>query len=102
MDLIEVPIIFMPNHRVATQADAMTAGMVNMLVINKNCIIPKPFGPVVAGMDLFEEEVRAKLTALGLTVKFLDDWDDYHVALGEVHCGTNTLRKPDPAKWKYE
>jgi len=45
--------------------------------------------------------VRSKLTPLGLTVKFLDDWFEYHIAQGEIHCGTNTLRRPDPAKWKW-
>lgn len=100
-DLIEVPIIFMPNELQPAFADALTAGMVNMLVINKNCIIPKPFGPVVAGQDLFEEDLRGKLTPLGLTAKFIDDWFEYHVNLGEVHCGTNTFRKPVPAKWRW-
>lgn len=70
-----------------------------MLVINKQCIIPKPFGPVVGGKDLFEEDLKSKLTPLGLTVRFLDDWFEYHIALGEVHCGTNTLRTPKTAKW---
>jgi protein-arginine deiminase len=100
-ELVEVPIIFMPNESQRDLADALTAGMVNMLVINKNCIVPKPFGPVVGGVDLFEEDLRGKLAPLGLTVKFIDDWVEYHVNLGEVHCGTNTLRKPDPAKWKW-
>ena len=100
-DLIEVPVIFMPNEWQPALADALTAGMVNMLVINHHCIVPRPFGPVVRGLDLFEEHLRARLTPLGLTVGFLDDWFEYHVNLGEVHCGTNTLRSPDPSKWKW-
>jgi protein-arginine deiminase len=39
------------------------------------------------------------LSALGLTVSFLDDWKEYHVILGEVHCSSNTLRTPVSAKW---
>ncbi|HET6148123.1 MAG TPA: protein-arginine deiminase family protein [Polyangia bacterium] len=100
-DLIEVPIVFMPNDEIRFLADALTAGMVNMLVINKHCIVPKPFGPVVGGMDLFAEDLRGKLTSLGLEVRFIDDWAEYHVNLGEVHCATNTLRKPDPSKWNW-
>jgi hypothetical protein len=100
-DLIEVPIIFMPNEMQRAFADALTAGMLNMLVINKHCIVPKPFGPVVGGIDLFEQDLARKLRPLGLTLNFLDDWAEYHVNLGEVHCGTNTLRKPNPAKWKW-
>ncbi len=100
-DILEVPILFTRNHHQPRFFDALTAGMVNMLVLNKHCIVPKPFGPVVKGIDLFEENLKLKLEKLGLTVKFIDDWYDYHVHLGEVHCGTNTLRKPNPAKWKW-
>jgi len=97
-DIIDVPIIFADIVQTGL-ADALTASMVNMLVINKNCLFPKPFGPVVAGTDLFEDDLKIKLNALGLTVKSIDDWYEYHVNLGEVHCGTNTLRVPKVAKW---
>jgi hypothetical protein len=100
-DLIEVPMIFMPNQAQPIFADALTAGMVNMLVVNGHCIVPKPFGPVLGGRDLFEEDLRSELLALGLTVSFLDDWYEYHVNLGEVHCATNTLRRPKAAQWKW-
>jgi protein-arginine deiminase len=63
--------------------------------------VPKPFGPVLGGRDLFEEDLRSELLALGLTVSFLDDWYEYHVNLGEVHCATNTLRRPKAAQWKW-
>ena len=29
---------------------------------------------------------------------FVDDWDDYHLYGGEVHCGTNVQSTP-PADW---
>jgi protein-arginine deiminase len=98
-DIIDVPILYAPNDQSPAFADALTAGMVNMLVINKNCIVPDPFGPIVGGKDVFKEDLRGKLKALGLTVNFLDDWYEYHVLQGEVHCGTNTLRIPTSAKW---
>lgn len=97
-DIIEVPVIF-ADLTTKDLADALTAGMVNMLVINGHCIFPKPFGPVVGGKDLFEDDLVQKLTALGLTPHSLDDWFEYHVLLGEVHCGTNTLRTPTTVKW---
>ncbi|MCK6506050.1 protein-arginine deiminase domain-containing protein [Myxococcota bacterium] len=31
-----------------------------------------------------------------LDVVFLDDWQVYHLNLGEVHCGSNVVRSPDP------
>lgn len=98
-DVIEVPILFMPSGPGSKEADAITAGMVNMLVLNQHCIVPKPFGPMVGTLDLFEQDLRAQLESLGLTVNFLDCWNEYHVWLGEVHCGTNTLRSYVPSKW---
>jgi hypothetical protein len=43
-----------------------------------------------------------KLSSLGLSISFVDDWDSYHLLKGEVHCGTNTLRKTDPSKLWWE
>jgi protein-arginine deiminase len=98
-DIIDVPGLFIPNEGFPTQADALTAGMVNMLVLNGHCIVPKPFGPVVGGKDLFEEDLKTSLKKFALTISFLDDWEEYHIALGEVHCSSNTLRTPTQAKW---
>jgi protein-arginine deiminase len=102
-DVIELPVLYKENPSAPGLADAMTAGMVNMLVTNGHCAVPKPFGPVVGGMDKFQEEAKAKLSALGLAVEFVDDWFTYHVQLGEVHCGTNTLRREKQfAWWEFE
>lgn len=98
-DIIHVPMIFTPNKEFSNQADALIGNMVNMLVINKHCIISKPWGPVLGGKDLFEANMRSKLELFGLTVNFLDDWDEYHTGLGEIHCGTNTIRGPTMSKW---
>jgi hypothetical protein len=98
-DIIDVPGLFIPNADSPAFADALTAGMVNMLVVNGHCIVPKPFGPVVGGKDLFEEDLKSSLSSLPVTVNFLDDWKEYHVKLGEVHCSSNTLRTPTRVKW---
>lgn len=98
-DIIDVPILYTPNDDLPDHADALSGGMVNMLVINKHCVVPKPFGPVVGGKDLFEEDLQTKLGGMGLTIHILDDWYEYHVANGEVHCSTNTLRSPTKADW---
>jgi len=102
-EIVEVPILYMPNEHEPVYADALTGGTVNMLVVNRHCIAPKAFGPEVAGVDLFEQSLRARLAALGLTSRFIDDWHEYHVNLGEVHCGTNTLRRParPPTWWQF-
>lgn len=98
-DIIDVPSLYTPNEDLPTRADALTGGMVNMVVINKHCIVPKPFGPIVGGKDLFEEDLQTKLAGMGLTIHILDDWYEYHISNGEVHCSTNTLRSPTKADW---
>lgn len=97
-DIIDVPILFIDLHD-PPLADALTAGVVNMLVINNHCIFPKPFGPVVNSVDLFQNDLEKKLKAEGLVPHSIDDWDEYHVNMGEVHCGTNTLRSPKFTNW---
>jgi len=39
-----------------------------------------------------------------LVPHFLDNWSDYHLMWGEVHCGTNILRTPrsDLTWWEVE
>jgi protein-arginine deiminase len=97
-DIIEVPLIF-ADIEDPPFADALTANMVNMLVLGRHCIFPIPYGPVVGSNDLFQVYLEHKLKAEGLIPCPIDDWYEYHVNLGEVHCGTNTLRIPKFAKW---
>lgn len=52
-------------------------------------------GPV----DLFQWHADCVLREAGMIPHFIDDWDVYHVAGGDVHCGTNTRRQPFLAKW---
>ena len=80
-------------------ADAYTADIANMLVIGTHCIMPDPFGPMVGGVDIFKKEADTVLTALGCTTHYVDDFQSYHVLKGEVHCGTNSRRRPPAANW---
>uniref|UniRef100_A0A8B9HKS4 Peptidyl arginine deiminase, type II n=1 Tax=Astyanax mexicanus TaxID=7994 RepID=A0A8B9HKS4_ASTMX len=74
-------------------------GKVNMIVLGTNLGIPKPFGPEVNGSCALETEMRSLLEPLGLSCTFIDDFASYHKLLGEVHCGSNVLRKPFEFKW---
>jgi hypothetical protein len=98
-DIIEVPVVFMPLPLVTTGAIALTGNMVNMLVVNGHCIVPKPFGPEVGGVDRFWQELVTKLRPLGLQVDPIDTWEPYHAAVGEVHCATDTMRKANLPRW---
>uniref|UniRef100_A0A8C6A4S7 Protein-arginine deiminase type-2 n=1 Tax=Marmota marmota marmota TaxID=9994 RepID=A0A8C6A4S7_MARMA len=96
-DIIDLPALFkMDEDR---QARAFFPNMVNMIVLDKDLGIPKPFGPQVEEECCLETHVRALLEPLGVTCTFIDDISAYHKFLGEVHCGTNVHRKPFAFKW---
>lgn len=105
-EIIEIPFLFEAD---AYGLVAFNPGTVNSLVFNGNMVIPDPHGPVINGVDGFEQDLLDRLgTAAnqlgadgqGMAVYFADDWDWYHVLLGEVHCGTNQQGPPSPeVKW---
>ena len=49
--------------------------------------------------DAFAAPIRAALTHLGVKVHFVDVWEPYHTGSGEIHCGTNTIRRIQRQKW---
>jgi protein-arginine deiminase len=92
---VDVPVVF---ESLDGAAVALFPDMVNHIVVGDWSIVPDPFGPVVDGVDLLQEAYRA--LAPHRRHRFVDDWYTYHLNLGEVHCGTNVLRTPDPdARW---
>ncbi|XP_021055820.1 protein-arginine deiminase type-2 [Mus pahari] len=96
-DIIDLPALFKMDEN--QQARAFFPNMVNMIVLDKDLGIPKPFGPQVEEECCLETHVRGLLEPLGLSCTFIDDISAYHKFLGEVHCGTNVRRKPFPFKW---
>lgn len=44
-------------------------------------------------VDIFELYITLVARSLGLQARFVDSWH-YHINHGEIHCGTNTLRRP--------
>lgn len=95
---------------------AQTPGVVNGLVVTRGeptlqsrrditYIMPRPYGPRVGGRCAFEERVRRNLgdpAVTGVTPMFIDDFFSYHTMAGEVHCGTNTVRKPPVDRFWWE
>ncbi len=90
--LVHVPAYYKRDGR------SMVPNMVNSLVVNDTLFLPTPNGPVVEGADLLEAHVLELLSTLPQKKVFLDD-RLYHEWCGNVHCATNTLRDPGPAKW---
>jgi protein-arginine deiminase len=99
-DFVKIPVLWEPVATPTVRALAYTAGAVNWIVVRPNVIVAKQHGPVQSSVDKFEEDITAKLLALGLTAHYVEDWASYHKLMGEVHCGSNTLRTPPAApRW---
>lgn len=96
-EFTSMPFLF---SRVYGAALAYQPGTVNLLHADGRVVVPKPFGPTIDGKDPFETDVETRLGALGLAVGFADDWDLYHVNMGEVHCGTNVAREIASNWWE--
>ncbi|MFD8150628.1 protein-arginine deiminase domain-containing protein [Streptomyces sp. NPDC059720] len=79
---------------------AYVPGAVNgVLLARDRYLAPRQWGPVIGGKDVFTEAVTAVYRRAGLKVSYIDDWYTYHLGMGEVHCGTNTLRDTSAAWW---
>lgn len=91
-DFIHVPVWY--NNI----GQSTVPNMVNLAVANGHLLVPEPNGPVQDGVDLLEEDFRARLEGLPVVIHFLDD-RRYHTWSGNVHCGTNVRRAPLIANW---
>jgi len=94
-EIIEIPTLF---EDITGYKVAWTPGTVNLLAFNGHVAHPDPWGPQINGVDMWKQDLMDRLgTPLnglgaegsGLDVNFVDDWDDYHILDGEVHCGSN-------------
>ncbi|MFE8964026.1 protein-arginine deiminase domain-containing protein [Streptomyces iakyrus] len=80
---------------------AYVPGAVNGVLLGRDrYLAPRQWGPVIGGKDVFTEAVTAVYQRVGLKVSYIDDWYTYHLGMGEVHCGTNTLRDATAAWWQ--
>ncbi|MEV2202348.1 protein-arginine deiminase domain-containing protein [Streptomyces fradiae] len=85
----------------AVMTSAYVPGAVNgVLLGGDRYLAPRQWGPVIGGEDVFTAAVTAAYTRAGLKVSYIDDWSTYHLGMGEVHCGTNTLRDASAAWWQ--
>ncbi|PXV95486.1 protein-arginine deiminase [Lachnotalea glycerini] len=101
-DIIDIPALYYPDiNSQDNKASAYMPGMVNLVVWENQLLIAKPFGAEVNGKCCMEEYVKSRLETKNLNLKcnFIDDWNAYHIQDGEVHCGTNMLRKPYSDDW---
>lgn len=103
-DIVLVPSLF-ENISGCGGVAALIPGMVNLIVADgggeTHLFIPDPYFRT----DIDDESTDPVITAFeaslpdGLTTHYVDNWDVYHLGLGEVHCGTNVTRTPTEDWW---
>lgn len=84
---------------------ALIPGMVNLIVANvdsttTHLFTADPFFRSTTNQAA--DPIIAAFTAAmpaGMQLHYLDNWDTYHMGLGEVHCGTNVRRTPMTTWW---
>lgn len=86
--------------RATVMTSAYVPGAVNGVLLGRDrYLAPRQWGPVIGGTDIFTEAVNTAYRQAGLKVSYIDDWYTYHLGMGEVHCGTNTLRDASASWW---
>lgn len=106
-DIIYMPSLFETIGGCGGGVAALIPGMVNLIVANtpdgqSHLFMPDPFfrtDPGDQGSDPVIDAFTANLPD-GLIPHYVDDWDVYHLGLGEVHCGTNMTRTPTASWWE--
>ncbi|ODA84127.1 hypothetical protein RJ55_02645 [Drechmeria coniospora] len=83
------------------QVITMVPNAINGLVLgNSRYVAPKPWGPIVHDVDIFERAVRNAYKKAGFDVDFVDDWL-LHSGGGDIHCITNTVRDASAEWWRW-
>ena len=105
-DIVRVPSLFEAVSGCGGRVAALVPGMVNLIVANTDgqnthVFIPDPYfrtNTASQAGDPFIADFAARMPG-DLTLHFVDNWDVYHLGLGEVHCGTNVQRTPQAQWW---
>jgi len=106
-DIIRIPTLFEEVNGCGGRVVALMPGMVNLIVANfegetSKLFIPDPFLRTDDGDQASDPLLNAfaELMPEGNESIFVDNWQTYHLALGEVHCGTNVTRTPIANWWE--
>ncbi len=99
-DFVEFPVFFeiVPGGG-ADEAAARNPGSVNGIPVNDRMYVPDPEGPDDAGKDVWQAQIEAALSPLGIQATFVDVFESYHTRLGEAHCGSMTFYTPYTTPW---
>ena len=104
-DIIYLPSLFEEPSGCGATVASLIPGMVNMIVSEQDgnpvLFMADPFlreSVADQSSDAMIEYVRG-IFPEGMDIQFMDDWDLYHMGLGEVHCGSNVKREASQAWW---
>lgn len=108
-DIIYVPQLFEEVSYCGGTTAAAFPGMANLIIADKpdgttTLFIPDPY--VRTDLDDVQADPIAMAFAermpADLDIVWMDDWQVYHLNLGEVHCGSNVVRSPaaDVSWWE--
>ncbi|KHN95704.1 Protein-arginine deiminase [Metarhizium album ARSEF 1941] len=80
--------------------DSYLPSLVNGVPLSyRHVLVPKPFGPLINGHDIFEIVTKSVYKKAGVAiVHFLDGWQ-FHKYSGDFHCMTNTFRDTSAPWW---
>jgi protein-arginine deiminase len=105
-DIIYMPSLFEEIDGCWGGKAALIPGMANLIVADVDgqatAFLADPFlreNTSDQSDDPMIAEVRERMPA-SLDLVFLDDWEVYHMGLGEVHCGSNVLRRAANTWWE--
>ena len=105
-DIIRIPALFEVAPGCGGYTAALIPGAANLVVDNfegkTTLLVADPFfreDPSDQGNDPVINDFLNRMPE-GLEVVFVDDWSVYHIGLGEVHCGSNTIRRPTTNWWE--
>ncbi len=105
-DIVRVPGVFEEFQGCWGATLALIPGTINMLVTpldngETHLFLPDPFFRQDEGDQDSDPFIAAieELLPGNSTTHWVDDWDTYHLLMGEVHCGTNTRRAPSDDWW---
>ena len=96
-EIIKVPFL---HTTIEGHSAAYHPGTVNGVYVSDTHFgAPDPHGPVIDGKDILKAGIADPLAKVGVTVDFIEDWEEYHIEIGEVHCGSNSYRAIPDTKW---
>ena len=108
-EIVMIPALFEEPRGCGSYVAALIPGMASLVVVNEPGVNSKIFmaDPFVRP-DVNDQSVDPIIDAVEAVMPptvdlwFLDDWETYHLALGEVHCGTNMPRTNDLDWWNHD